>query len=28
VQTAVRKIGAANRPHAVALALRDRLIDI
>jgi LuxR family quorum sensing-dependent transcriptional regulator len=28
VQTAVRKIGAANRTHAVALALRDRLIDI
>jgi LuxR family quorum sensing-dependent transcriptional regulator len=27
-QTAVRKIGAANRTHAVALAIRDRLIDI
>ncbi len=26
VQTAVRKIGAANRTHAVAIAIRDRLI--
>jgi LuxR family quorum sensing-dependent transcriptional regulator len=28
VQTAVRKIGAVNRTHAVALALRDRIISI
>jgi DNA-binding CsgD family transcriptional regulator len=28
VQTAVRKIGAANRVHAVALAIRDRIISI
>jgi LuxR family quorum sensing-dependent transcriptional regulator len=28
VQTAMRKIGAANRTHAVALAIRDRLIDV
>jgi LuxR family quorum sensing-dependent transcriptional regulator len=28
VQTAVRKIGASNRTHAVAIAIRDRLIDI
>jgi LuxR family quorum sensing-dependent transcriptional regulator len=26
VQTAVRKLGAMNRTHAVALAIRDRLI--
>jgi LuxR family quorum sensing-dependent transcriptional regulator len=28
VQIAARKLGAANRTHAVALALRDRLIEI
>ena len=28
VQTAVRKIGAANRAHAVALAARDHIISI
>ncbi len=28
VQAAIRKLGAANRTHAVAIALRDRLIDI
>ena len=28
VQTAVRKLGAANRPHAVAIALRDGLIKL
>jgi LuxR family transcriptional regulator, quorum-sensing system regulator BjaR1 len=28
VQTAVRKLGAANRPHAVAIALRDGLIAL
>jgi DNA-binding CsgD family transcriptional regulator len=28
VKTAVRKIGASNRTHAVAIAIRDRLIDI
>jgi LuxR family transcriptional regulator, quorum-sensing system regulator BjaR1 len=28
VQTAVRKIGAVNRTHAVALAVRDRVISI
>ena len=28
VQTAVRKLGATNRPHAVALALRDGLIKL
>jgi LuxR family quorum sensing-dependent transcriptional regulator len=28
VRTAVRKIGASNRTHAVALALRDQLIDL
>jgi LuxR family quorum sensing-dependent transcriptional regulator len=28
VQTAVRKLGAANRPHAVAIALRDGLIEL
>lgn len=28
VQIAVRKLGAANRTHAVAIALRDRLIEI
>ena len=27
VQTAVRKLGAANRTHAVAIAIRERLID-
>lgn len=27
-QTAVRKIGAVNRAHAVALAVRDRIISI
>ncbi len=27
-QTAVRKIGAVNRTHAVALAVRDRIIAI
>lgn len=28
VRTAVRKIGATNRTHAVALAVRDRIIDV
>jgi LuxR family quorum sensing-dependent transcriptional regulator len=28
VQTAVRKIGASNRTHAVALAIRDGIIEI
>jgi LuxR family quorum sensing-dependent transcriptional regulator len=28
VRTVVRKVGAANRTHAVALALRDRLIEM
>lgn len=28
VQTAVRKLGAANRTHAVALALRDGIIKL
>ncbi|MCK9919477.1 helix-turn-helix transcriptional regulator [Microbacteriaceae bacterium K1510] len=28
VQTAVRKMGAVNRTHAVALAIRDRIITI
>jgi LuxR family quorum sensing-dependent transcriptional regulator len=28
VQTAVHKIGAVNRTHAVALAVRDRVISI
>ena len=28
VRTAVRKLGAVNRTHAVALALRDRVIDV
>jgi LuxR family quorum sensing-dependent transcriptional regulator len=28
VKTAARKIGASNRTHAVALAIRDRMIDI
>jgi DNA-binding CsgD family transcriptional regulator len=28
VHTAARKIGASNRTHAVAIAIRDRLIDI
>jgi LuxR family transcriptional regulator, quorum-sensing system regulator BjaR1 len=28
VRTAVRKISATNRTHAVAIAIRDRLIDI
>jgi LuxR family transcriptional regulator, quorum-sensing system regulator BjaR1 len=27
-QTAVRKLGATNRPHAVAIALRDGLIKL
>jgi LuxR family quorum sensing-dependent transcriptional regulator len=27
VQTAVRKLGAANRTHAVAIAVRELLID-
>jgi LuxR family transcriptional regulator, quorum-sensing system regulator BjaR1 len=27
-QTAARKLGAANRTHAVALAMRDRFISI
>jgi LuxR family quorum sensing-dependent transcriptional regulator len=27
-QTAIRKLGAANRTQAVALAIRDRLLDI
>jgi LuxR family transcriptional regulator, quorum-sensing system regulator BjaR1 len=28
VQTAVRKLGAVNRTHAVAIAVRDRIIAI
>jgi LuxR family transcriptional regulator, quorum-sensing system regulator BjaR1 len=28
VQTAIRKLGATNRTHAVALALRDGLIKL
>jgi LuxR family quorum sensing-dependent transcriptional regulator len=28
VRTAARKLGAVNRTHAVALALRDRIIDL
>jgi LuxR family transcriptional regulator, quorum-sensing system regulator BjaR1 len=28
VRTAVRKLGAVNRTHAVAVALRDRIIDL
>lgn len=28
VQTSVRKLGAANRTHAVALALRDSIIKL
>jgi LuxR family quorum sensing-dependent transcriptional regulator len=28
VQTSVRKMGAVNRTHAVALAIRDRIISI
>jgi LuxR family quorum sensing-dependent transcriptional regulator len=28
VQTAVRKLGASNRTHAVALGLREGIIDI
>jgi LuxR family quorum sensing-dependent transcriptional regulator len=28
VQTAVRKMGAVNRTHAVALAVRDRIISV
>ena len=28
VQTAVRKLGALNRTHAVAIALRDGIIEI
>jgi LuxR family quorum sensing-dependent transcriptional regulator len=28
VQSAVRKIGAANRTHAVAVAVRDRVIGV
>ncbi len=28
VQTAVRKIGAVNRTHAVAIAVRDRIITM
>jgi LuxR family quorum sensing-dependent transcriptional regulator len=27
-QTAVRKLGAVNRTHAVALAIRDRVIEV
>ena len=27
VQTAMRKLGAANRTHAVAIAVRDRIIE-
>jgi LuxR family transcriptional regulator, quorum-sensing system regulator BjaR1 len=27
-QTAVRKLGAVNRTHAVAIALRDNLIEV
>lgn len=28
VQSTVRKMGAANRIHAVAMAIRDRIIDL
>jgi LuxR family transcriptional regulator, quorum-sensing system regulator BjaR1 len=28
VQTAIRKLGAANRTHAVAIAIRDGLIEL
>ena len=28
VQSAVRKLGAVNRTHAVALAIRDHLVEI
>jgi LuxR family transcriptional regulator, quorum-sensing system regulator BjaR1 len=28
VQTAVRKMGAVNRTHAVAMAIRDRIISL
>jgi LuxR family quorum sensing-dependent transcriptional regulator len=28
VRTAARKLGAVNRPHAVAIALRARIIDL
>ncbi len=28
VQSTVRKLGAANRIHAVALAIRDRIIEL
>lgn len=28
VQTAIRKLGAANRTHAVAIALRDGIIEV
>jgi LuxR family quorum sensing-dependent transcriptional regulator len=28
VQTTVRKMGAANRIHAVAMAIRDRIIEV
>jgi LuxR family quorum sensing-dependent transcriptional regulator len=28
VQTAVRKLGAVNRTHAVALAVRQQIVDI
>jgi len=28
VQTSIRKLDAANRTHAVAIALRDRIIEI
>ena len=27
-QTAMRKLGAANRTHAVAIAVRDRIIEV
>jgi len=27
-QTAVRKIGAVNRTHAVAIAVRDRIVEV
>ena len=28
VRAAIRKLGAVNRTHAVAIALRDRIIDL
>ena len=28
VQTAVRKMGAANRIHAIAMAIRDRIVEL